>query len=87
VVHRDILGGWKYIHDASDAFFTGGGDVVEAVANVLERRTSPRDWYCDSFGLTRSGARLKEFLNALDGNLRAPYVTLGQVPSALAGTA
>jgi glycosyltransferase involved in cell wall biosynthesis len=81
VVHRDILGGWKYVDDATGAFFTGVVDVVGAVAEVLERPTSPRDWYCESFGLTRSGARLRDFLNALGGNLRAPYVTLGQVPS------
>jgi len=81
VVHRDILGGWKYINDTTGAFFTGTSDVVEAVTHVLECRTSPRDWYCDSFGLRRSGARLKDFLNALGGSLRAPYVTLGQVPT------
>jgi hypothetical protein len=81
VVHRDILGGWKYINDATGTFFTGKHDVVEAVTRVLEVETSPRDWYCESFGLARSGARLKDFLNALGGNLRTPYVTLGTVPT------
>lgn len=87
VVKSDILGGWKYINDATGAFFTGKHDVVDTVSAVLEAQTYPREWYCDSFGLTRSGARLKNFLNTLGGTLCAPYVTLGHVPAIDSGTA
>lgn len=82
VVHRDILGGWKYVDDATGAFFEGGHDVVDTVSRVLAADTSPREWYAARFGLTRSGARLRDFLNDLGGDLRGPYVTLGSVPSA-----
>jgi hypothetical protein len=80
LVTHDIAGGWKYVNDATGAFFTGQQDVVEAMSTVLQTQTSPRDWYCSSYGLARSGARLKNFLNTLGGDIRTSYVTLGNVP-------
>lgn len=81
VVNRDIIGGWKYVADATGAFFTGENDIVDAVAGVLDRATRAREWYCEFFGLRRAGSRLRDFLNTLGGSIRAPYVTLGHVPT------
>jgi hypothetical protein len=81
VVNGNIVGGWKYVNDATGAFFSSERDIVDVVSQVLERATAPREWYCEFFGLCRSGARLKDFLNGLGGRLRAPYVTLGHVPA------
>jgi glycosyltransferase involved in cell wall biosynthesis len=81
VLHHDILGGWKYINGATGAFFSRGDEVVETIKRVVAGPASPREWYCDSFGLRRSGSRLKDFLNALGGDIHAPYVTLGSVPA------
>jgi hypothetical protein len=81
VVNSEIAGGWKYVNHSTGAFFTGKHDVADAMNGILGSSLSPRDWYCESFGVARSGARLRDFLNALGARLPGPYVTLGHVPS------
>lgn len=81
VVNRDIIGGWKYVTDATGAFFSSEHDIVDALAGVLDHATFAREWYCEFFGLRRAGSRLKDFLNTIGGDIRAPYVTLGHVPT------
>ena len=49
LVNRHILGGWKYVTNATGAFFGGEHDVVDAVRVLLsERRRAelqPRRWF------------------------------------------
>lgn len=76
VVHRHILGGWQYVVPATGAFFDGVADVARAASAVLDARTTPREWYCDRYGRTNAGVRLREFLRSLGGEIGSPYVYL-----------
>lgn len=66
VVNEQILGGWKYVHDATGRFFTNEDDVTEAVRACLASPLSPREWIGRHGGAKRAERRLARFLDELD---------------------
>jgi len=66
VVHRRILGGWKYVNAFTGTFFDGEDDVVSAADRCLARPRSPRSWFRSQYGPYLSGQRLLRLLRAVD---------------------
>jgi hypothetical protein len=71
LVQRDILAGWKYVNDETGAFFSDENDIESAVRKCY-LVTSPRQWFTERFGPTRTGARLSRFLSTLAGAAPPP---------------
>jgi hypothetical protein len=69
LLHHDILGGWKYVSDATGAVFESEVDVTEAAARCLEADVCPRQWFRENYGPMASSLRLSTFLGRLDPNL------------------
>jgi hypothetical protein len=76
VMHRGILGGWKYINPFTGVFFEGVHDVVEATRRCLERGLRPRRWFRANYGPYHAGRRLREFLLGLDAGVSSAMVVL-----------
>jgi glycosyltransferase involved in cell wall biosynthesis len=66
LVNRQILGGWKYVTQATGVFFDSEDDVAHAAARCLSGSTDPRAWYRANHGPERSSLRLSRFLSDLD---------------------
>jgi hypothetical protein len=66
VVHRDILGGWKYVSRFTGTFFDGTDDVVAQVRSCLLRQQAPRDWFRANHGPWVAGSRLLHLLRRVD---------------------
>jgi glycosyltransferase involved in cell wall biosynthesis len=66
LMHRGILGGWKYINRFTGAFFDDERDVVDAAAGVLRADVAPREWFGGNFGPEAAGRRLTALLRRLD---------------------
>jgi glycosyltransferase involved in cell wall biosynthesis len=79
LVNRAILGGWHYVNTFTGAFFDSEIDVADAARRVLERWTSPREWFRAHHGPHLAGARLARFLAKLDpalGSIREIRLSL-----------
>lgn len=66
VVHRDIIGGWKYVNTFTGVFFGDEHDVCQAVQRCLSQPMSPRAWFRTHFGPYHTGRRLAALLSELD---------------------
>ncbi|TMQ04287.1 MAG: glycosyltransferase [Deltaproteobacteria bacterium] len=69
LVHRDILGGWKYVNRFTGRFFRDETDVVAAAQTCLEAATAPRAWFCANHGPYLAGRRLLGLIRSLDPEL------------------
>lgn len=67
LVHRGILGGWKYVTAFTGELFEGEHDVVAAARACLAREASPRRWFRANHGPYLAGRRLLELLRSLGG--------------------
>lgn len=69
LMHRHILGGWKYLNRFTGAFFEDEHDVVRACAGVLDASLRPRDWFRANYGPELAARRLTALLRPLDASL------------------
>jgi glycosyltransferase involved in cell wall biosynthesis len=69
VVHRGILGGWKYVNRFTGRLFEGPDDVVETATRCLQLAARPRDWFRAHYGPFHAGRRLAHLLRPLDDRL------------------
>jgi hypothetical protein len=58
LVHREILGGWKYVTPTTGVFFEGADDVEEHARQCLNGVFAARAWYARHFGPARAGQAL-----------------------------
>jgi hypothetical protein len=65
LVHRDILGGWKYVNQSTGAFFSDEADISQAAQECLDGEFHPRQWFQENHGPLRSSATLISFLARL----------------------
>ena len=65
LVNEQILGGWKYVNEATGAFFRDETDVADVAMELIGTSHSPRDWYVETGGPARAGARLAALLRSL----------------------
>jgi hypothetical protein len=84
LVNRQILGGWKYVTEATGAFFDSEDDVCDAAQRCLQGSLEPRLWFREHHGPALSSARLGGFLEGLDRSL-TPGAASFLTRSALAG--
>lgn len=80
LVHRDILGGWKYINRFTGRFFFGEQDILVAAQSCLAGVRHPRDWFRSHYGPLIAGRRLTALLRPADGTL-TPETVLGLNPA------
>lgn len=66
LLHRHILGGWKYVNPSTGAFFQSEGDIAETAQRCLEATFQPRRWFQQNYGPMLSSYRLFRFLQRLD---------------------
>src|ERR1017187_1609157 len=66
LVHRQILGGWKYVTTSTGSFFQSEDDITQAAHQCLEGGFHPRRWFQANYGPIRSSSRLSAFLQRLD---------------------
>lgn len=78
VVHRDILGGWKYVTSATGVFFNDADDVDASARSCLDGVLTPRAWYSERFGRAHAGAQLARLIRQIDPRFEAQttHVTL-----------
>jgi glycosyltransferase involved in cell wall biosynthesis len=69
LVNAAILGGWHYVNEFTGGFFEDELDVAVGARRVLERSTSPREWFRTHHGPRLAGAKLARFLRELDPTL------------------
>lgn len=69
LVHREILGGWKYVNASTGAFFSSGEDLLPAAEQCLGGRARPRSWYQAHHGPKNASLRLSTFLRTLDDDI------------------
>jgi hypothetical protein len=68
LVHRQILGGWKYVTPQTGLFFDDETDVVDAFFALLDSPVHPRDWLFENgYGQDRAARRFAAELRALGG--------------------
>lgn len=72
LVHRGILGGWKYVNSFTGAFFDDDQDVARGAQACLEKHSSPRRWFRANYGPYLTGQRLLALLRPLDPALTRP---------------
>jgi len=69
VMHKEILGGWKYINAFTGVFFNGEEDVIAAVRACLNKSRNPRDWFRVNYGPYLAGQRLLRLLRSVDPSI------------------
>jgi hypothetical protein len=69
LVHREILGGWKYVNRFTGGFFASEADVVTAARAVCNAPVAPRQWFRANYGPYLAGKRLLSLLRSLDSTL------------------
>jgi len=80
LLHRDILGGWKYVNRYTGAFFDGEADVIPAARAVCCAATAPRQWFRANYGPYQAGKRLLSLLRLVDPTLEErSYLRLSEV--------
>lgn len=74
LVNRHIVGGWKYVHSETGAFFDSIDNVVPAfrdIINGLQRGDlHPREWFRSHSGKAQSVYKLQAFLELAVGDQR-----------------
>jgi glycosyltransferase involved in cell wall biosynthesis len=70
LVHRQILGGWKYVNESTGAVFQSEDDVTQAARQCLEADFRPRQWFQANYGPALSSVRLSRFLGRLDSGIQ-----------------
>jgi glycosyltransferase involved in cell wall biosynthesis len=71
LVHRQILGGWKYVNRSTGGFFQSEDDITQAAQQCLEEGFHPRRWFQANYGPILSGSRLSAFLQRLDPDINS----------------
>lgn len=66
LVHRQILGGWKYVNENTGAFFDSEENVAQGALECLSGGRQPRRWFAANYGPVNSSRRLSAFLQRLD---------------------
>jgi len=69
LVHRNILGGWKYVNRFTGAYFDEESDIAAAARAVCGASVAPRQWFRANYGPYHSGKRLLSLLRSVDSNL------------------
>lgn len=69
VMHKEILGGWKYINAFTGVFFEGEEDVIAAAQACLGKARNPRDWFRVNYGPYLAGERLLKLLRSVDPSI------------------
>jgi glycosyltransferase involved in cell wall biosynthesis len=69
LVHRQIVGGWKYVGESTGAFFSGEDNVLLAAEQCLGGQTNPRRWFRANYGPMNASLRLSQFLHGLDADI------------------
>ncbi|MGH8193623.1 MAG: hypothetical protein ACREQ8_04360 [Woeseiaceae bacterium] len=72
LVHRPILGGWKYVQPATGVFFDREEEVTGAASHCLNGSFHPRSWYLAHHGPQRAGETLRLLIEELDPGFQAP---------------
>jgi glycosyltransferase involved in cell wall biosynthesis len=67
LVHRHILGGWKYVSASTGSFFDSEDDIAEAAKKCLEYHLKPRQWFQMHYGPIQASTKLSAFLARLGG--------------------
>ena len=66
LVNKNILGGWKYIHDQTGEFFNNEHDFESSLKRLLRNIQSnhyhPRDYFTSHYGNHSTGVQLKNFI-------------------------
>jgi len=64
LVNANIVGGWKYVHKNSGAFFTKETDLKPGLEYILNRyqHLTPRQHFLEHYGKEKSGKKLKKFI-------------------------
>lgn len=70
VVHREILGGWKYVNRFTGAFFENEAGATAAARAVCEASIAPREWFRANYGPYLTGKRLLALLRSVDPTLK-----------------
>lgn len=66
LVHRGILGGWKYVNPFTGVFFEDERDVVDAASHLLAGTLAPAEWFRANQGPEQAGRRLGTLLRTVD---------------------
>ena len=66
LVHREILGGWKYVNRFTGRFFDDEADVVSAARALCRAVVAPREWFRANYGPYHAGRRLLALVRSLD---------------------
>ena len=63
-VNTNIVGGWKYVHKNSGAFFTNENDLKPGLEYILNRyqHLTPRKHFLAHYGKENAGRKLKQFI-------------------------
>jgi glycosyltransferase involved in cell wall biosynthesis len=69
MVHREILGGWKYVNASTGSFFQDEDDIAQAALSCLEGSLSPRAWFQMNYGPDKSSLRLSGLVSELDSTV------------------
>jgi hypothetical protein len=66
LVHRAILGGWKYVNRYTGCFFDGEADVTDAARSLCQTAVAPRQWFRANYGPYHAGRRLLSLMRSID---------------------
>jgi hypothetical protein len=66
LMHREILGGWKYVNAYTGRFFDDATNVVEAARALCSAPVSPRRWFRANYGPYHAGRHLLALVRSLD---------------------
>ena len=78
LMNRNILGGWKYINEATGEFFHDMSDFRRQLRTILERSRRgdyyhPRDWLEQHYGNEIAGLKLRQWLETeFPGRVKFP---------------
>jgi hypothetical protein len=67
LVNADILGGWKYLNDATGRTFSDETELVDGAMACLTDALSPQAWWLERYGQDVSSRRLAGHLRTLGG--------------------
>lgn len=67
LLNEDILGGWKYLNEATGRFFSNETELVDGALACLSGTLSPQAWWVERYGQDLSSRRLAEHLRTLGG--------------------
>jgi glycosyltransferase involved in cell wall biosynthesis len=80
LVHRHILGGWKYVNGFTGRWFEDETDVCAAARRILDSELAPQAWFRANCGPYLAGKRLLALLRSVDPTLHErDYLRLGDL--------